>query len=158
MRQTPWSETQRRWLRGGLIVLAVTPAWIGIWGLVAPHSFYSSFPVDGRHWVAAVGPYDQHLVRDIAALQLGMLVLLAAAAVLLERTLVRVALLAYAIASLPHFIYHLTTIDRLSPGDNAASLAGLALQVVLPLGLLQLTRRPAPAADSRPLAAERRTA
>jgi len=135
------SARQRQWLRGGLLVLAVTPAWIGAWGLVAPRSFYASFPAGGHHWVSALGAYDQHLVRDIAALDLGMLVLLLAAAILLETTLVRVALIAYAVASLPHLIYHLTTLDRLPAGDNAASIAGLALQVLLPLGLLPATRR-----------------
>lgn len=141
VRNGQWSANQRRWLRGGLLVLAVTPAWIGVWGLVAPHSLYTSFPGAGRHWISALGPYDQHLVRDVAALELGMLVLLVAAAVVLEPTVVRVALLAYAAASLPHLVYHLTTIGDYSVGDNAASIFGLALQVALPVALLVATRR-----------------
>jgi hypothetical protein len=145
MRQQPWSDAQRRRLRGGLLVLAVTPAWIGIWGVAAPHSFYSSFPGSGHRWVARLGPYDEHLVRDVAALQLGMLVLLVAAAALLEATLVRVALIAYAVASVPHLAYHLTTLGHYSAADNAASIAGLALQAGLPLALLQTARRRAQA-------------
>ena len=137
------SRASRRSLRGGLAVLAVTPAWIGAWALIAPHSFYRSFPGGGHRWVAALGAYDQHLVRDIGALELGMLFLLIAAAALLERTLVRVTLLAYAIASTPHLAYHLTTLGRFSVADDAATVAGLALQVVLPLALLATTSRAA---------------
>ena len=132
---------RRRLVRGGLVVIAVTPAWVGAWAELAPRSFYSSFPGAGRHWVAPLGAYDEHLVRDVGALELGMLVLLVIAAITLERTLVQAVLIAYACASLPHFVYHLTTLDRLSALDNAASLAGLALNVALPIGLLYAIRR-----------------
>lgn len=131
---------ERRWLRGGLLVLAVTPAWIAAWSLAAPHSFYRSFPGAGHRWVAPLGAYDQHLVRDFGAMQLGFLVLLLIAAVRLDRLLVRAALVAYAAASLPHFVYHLTTTERLSTPDNVASLAGLALNALLPLWLLWIAR------------------
>jgi hypothetical protein len=139
-------------VRGGLVVVAVTPAWVGLWAEIAPRSFYGSFPGAGRHWVAALGAYDEHLVRDVGALELGMLVLLVIAAITLERTLVQAALIAYACASLPHFVYHLTTLDRLPALDNAASLAGLALNVALPIGLLYAIRRARPGEARKPAA------
>ena len=142
MKEPRWTRGEVRWLRGGLVVLALTPAVIAAWGLAAPHSFYRSFPGAGRSWVAPLGPYDEHLVRDVAALDLGMLVLLVVSAALLERTLVIVALVSYAAASVPHLAYHLTTLGRFSPGDNAASIAGLALQVALPLALVYVAARP----------------
>jgi hypothetical protein len=136
-----WTREQRRWLRGGLAVLAVTPAFVGIWATLAPRGFYDDFPGAGRHWVSAVGPYDEHLVRDVGALYLGSLVLLAFAIVWLDRRLVQAALVSYVVAVVPHLAYHATALDNLSTGDAVAEMAGLALNVVVPLGLLALTRR-----------------
>ena len=76
---------------------------------MAPHSFYASYPGAGHHWVASMGPYDEHLVRDFAAMELGFAVLLACAAIWFERRLVLVAGAAFFAATLPHFAYHLTT-------------------------------------------------
>ena len=135
-----WTREQRRWLRGGLAVLAVTPALVGIWATVSPHGFYDDFPGGGHHWVSAVGAYDEHLVRDVGALYLGSLVLLAFAFVWLDRRLVQATLVSYAVAALPHLVYHATALDNLSTGDAVAEIAGLALNFVLPLGLLAVTR------------------
>ena len=135
-----WTREQRRRLRVGIAVLAVTPAFVGIWATVSPRGFYDEFPGGGHHWVSAVGAYDEHLVRDVGALYLGSLVVLAFAFVWLERRLVQAALVSYAVAALPHLVYHATALDNLSTGDAVAEIAGLALGVVLPLGLLTMTR------------------
>jgi hypothetical protein len=137
---TEWTLQQRRWLRGGIAVMAVTPALVGIWASVSPRGFYDDFPGAGHHWVSAVGPYDEHLVRDVGALYLGALVLLVLAWVWLDRRLVQAALASYAVAALPHLIYHLTALDGFSTGDAVAEIGGLALNVVLPLALLTVTR------------------
>ena len=143
-----WTRDQRRRLRGGMAVLALTPALVGIWATVAPRGFYDDFPGAGHSWVSAVGAYDEHLVRDVGALYLGSLVLLAFAWAWLDRRLVQAALVSYAVAALPHLVYHVTALDNFSAGDAVAEIAGLALNVVLPLGLLVLTRGPA----ARPVA------
>ena len=135
-----WTREQRRWLRGGLAVMALTPALVGIWATVSPRGFYDDFPGGGHSWVSAVGPYDEHLVRDVGALYLGSLVLICFAFVWLERRLVQATLASYAVAALPHLIYHVTALDNLSTGDAVAEIAGLALNVALPLGLLTVTR------------------
>jgi hypothetical protein len=137
---TEWTLQQRRWLRGGMAVIAVTPALVGIWATVSPRGFYDDFPGGGHHWVSAVGAYDEHLVRDVGALYLGALVLLVLAWVWLDRRLVQAALISYAVAALPHLIYHLTALDGFSTGDAVAEIGGLALNVVLPLALLTVTR------------------
>lgn len=141
-----WTPEQRRWLRGGLAVLAVTPAWVGIWATVTPRGFYDQFPGAGHHWVTAVGAYDEHLVRDVGALYLGSLVLIAFAFAWLDRRLVQATLVSSAVAALPHLAYHATALDGFSAGDAVAEIAGLALNVALPLALLPVTRRKAVAA------------
>jgi hypothetical protein len=143
-----WTRDQRRRLRGGMAVLALTPALVGIWATVAPRGFYDDFPGAGHSWVSAVGAYDEHLVRDVGALYLGSLVLLAFAWAWLDRRLVQAALVSYAVAALPHLVYHLTALDNFSAGDAVAEIAGLALNVFLPLGLLVLTRAPAARPDT----------
>jgi hypothetical protein len=137
---TEWTQQQRRRLRVGLAVLALTPALVGMWASVSPRGFYDDFPGGGRHWVSAVGPYDEHLVRDVGALYLGALVLLILAWVWLDRRLVQATLISYAVAALPHLVYHATALDGFSTGDAVAEIGGLALNVALPLGLLLLTR------------------
>jgi hypothetical protein len=137
---TEWTREQRRWLRGGIAVMAVTPALVGIWATVAPRGFYDQFPGAGHHWVSAVGAYDEHLVRDVGALYLGALVLLVLAWVWLDRRLVQGALISYAVAALPHLIYHCTALDNFSTGDAVAEIGGLAVNVLVPIGLLTITR------------------
>jgi hypothetical protein len=136
---TQWTPTERRRLRIGIAILALTPLLVGLWATLTPRGFYDHFPGGGHSWVSAVGPYDEHLVRDVGALYLGSLVLLGFAFVWLERRLVQAALVSYAVAALPHLIYHLTALDGFSTGDAIAEIAGLALNVVLPLGLLATT-------------------
>ncbi len=85
---------KRSWLRATLLLLASAPLVIGVWALLVPRSFYDDFPLPGRDWVSALGPYNEHLVRDVGALNLALGVLLATAAILLERRLVQASLLA----------------------------------------------------------------
>jgi hypothetical protein len=127
-------------MRAGLIVLAFPSAVIAAWGLISPHGFYDTFPGAGRHWVSALPPYNEHLLRDFAAASLAMVVFLVGAAIILERRLIQVALIAFLAYSLPHFAYHLTTTEHYSTGDNLGSLGGFVVTVVIAVGLLALTR------------------
>ena len=130
---------------GGRVRLAVSllmaPALVvGVWALLLPRSFYEDFPAAGRHWVSALGPYNEHLVRDVGALNLALGALLALAAILPEQRLTQAALAAWLVYALPHFLFHATERDALSPLDNLANLATLGLAVLLPLVLLAATR------------------
>jgi hypothetical protein len=122
--------------RGALVLVAAGQAEIGAWGLIAPRSFFDGFPGFGHHWVSSLGAFDEHLVRDYAATELGFAVLLACAAIWFERRLVLVAGAAFLGATLPHFLYHLTTTDYLATGDNVASLALFALEIAVVIGAM----------------------
>jgi hypothetical protein len=129
--------------RAGLALVAAAQAEIAIWGLVAPRSFFDSFPGAGHHWVSALGAYNEHLVRDYAASELGFALLLAAAAIYFERRLVLVAGVAFLVATIPHFAYHLGTTGSLSTADNAGSLGAFVLELVLvALAMMAVARRP----------------
>nr|AGS49532.1 hypothetical protein [uncultured bacterium esnapd8] len=48
---------------------------MGVWAAVLPVSFYNDFRLPGRRWVSALGPYSEHLIRDVGGLYLALLVL-----------------------------------------------------------------------------------
>jgi hypothetical protein len=135
--------------RGGLLLVAAAQAEIAIWGLLAPRSFYTTYPGAGHHWVSAAGPYDEHLVRDFAGMELGFAVLLVCAAVWFERRLVLVAGAAFLAATVPHFAFHAFHTDELSTADNVASLAGFGIEIVLVTAAMVVAARRAPARDPR---------
>jgi hypothetical protein len=125
-------------IRIGFGYLALQIGLVAIWILVAPQSFYDNFPTGPSAWVSVLPPYNEHLLRDFGSAGLGLTVLAVIAAVWLERRVVQAAAIAIFAGSLPHAIYHLTTTESQSTGDNVASLIGLFLQVLLPLALLYL--------------------
>ena len=124
------------WIRIALAFLSLGELAVGIWALFLPRSFYEDFPASGRDWVSTLGPYDEHLVRDVGESNLAFGVLLALAAVLPDRRLVLVSLVAYLVYTVPHFIFHLTQTGAFSVGDNLAQLLSLGFQVALPVAIL----------------------
>lgn len=142
-----WSARRRQTIRAGLIVLALPAALVAVWALVTPHGFYGDFPGGGQRWVAPLGAYDEHLVRDVGAFELALAALAVFAAVTLERRLVQGALLAILVSGTPHLVYHATATDPLPTLDNVLSLSALSLGVIVPLALLPLTRAPRPVAN-----------
>ena len=139
---TDWTTDSRlRAIRAGLVVLAAPAAFVGVWALAAPRSFYDDFPGAGHSWVAPLGPgFDEHLVRDVGSFELALVALAVFAIVTLDRRLVQGALIAFLVSGLPHFVYHATATEPLSTGDAVAELLSLALGFVVPLVLLPMTR------------------
>jgi hypothetical protein len=131
---------KRGWLRAGLLILASASLAVGLWALPLPRSFYEDFPLPGRAWISTLGPYNEHLVRDVGALNLALGVFLVLAAVLLERRLVQVSLVAYLAYAVPHLVFHLTKAHAFSLGDNFANAVTLGLAVLIPLVLLAGSR------------------
>src|SRR5881409_37557 len=95
-----------RLARGLLVALAVIGAGVGGWALLTPASFYRSFPGLGRHWLPPLGPYDEHLVRDVGALNLGLAAAALVAAITLTRSATATAAAAWLVYSLPHLVFH----------------------------------------------------
>lgn len=126
-------------MRPALVLLAIGPAWVGIWATLAPRSFYDNFPGPSS-WVSPLGAYDEHLVRDVGAFELALFAVTVFAIVTLERRVVQAALVAAIVAGLPHLIYHLTATGPLSTWDNVLSLIALALPVVIAIVVLPRTR------------------
>jgi hypothetical protein len=131
-----------------LFVLAWPALLLGVWATLAPRNWYENFPGVGQAWIAIDGSYNQHLIRDVGALNLALVVVTVVALVKLDRLLVRTTAAAWLVYSVPHFLYHATHTDPFDTGDLIAALGGLALNVVVPIVLLFLARpdpvRPGP--------------
>ena len=132
-------ERHRGIIRFALGYVAISLGLVAVFILVAPREFYDDFPTGPSAWVSVLPPYNEHLIRDFGAAGLGLAVLAGLAAWWLDRRLVQAAAVALFVGTVPHAIYHFTTTEALSTGDNAASLAGLVLQAVLPLAVLYLS-------------------
>jgi hypothetical protein len=130
-----------RWLRAGVLVLAAQAGVVGIWALLWPEQFFRDFPGFGRAWVGALGPYNEHLVRDVGGLYVGWTVLFLWVAVTLDRVVLKVVMLAWLPFAVAHLIFHLSATGRLSGSDQVLSIAALGLTVVLPLLILTRIRR-----------------
>ena len=126
----------RRVIRIGLGILALVELGLGTWTQFFPESFYRDFPT-----VALTPPFSEHLMRDFGGATLGLAVVLAAAAWWLERRFVCVALIAYLVFAVPHFVFHLSHLQDASPSELAFLVVSLGGSVLLPLVLLALVPR-----------------
>lgn len=122
---------QDRLLRLALALLALGNGVTAVWASVAPRSFYDDFPGAG-HWVSALPPYNEHLIRDYGSALLALAVLTAAAAILYDRVLVLVTLGVLAVAALPHLAYHVAHARQ----SGAGTIVSLALDAAVPLFLI----------------------
>jgi hypothetical protein len=137
-----------RLVRLCLLLLALTPLFVGFGALLLPHTFYASFPPGSRHWVDRLGPYNEHLLTDFGGALLGQAALILLAAWWLDRRVVIAAAVASTVQSTAHFGYHLTTTGAYSTSDNVASLVGLVVSVLLSAALLAYTARAAGSSSS----------
>ena len=131
-----------------LWILTGVALTIGVWAGAAPLSFYESFPL-GRGWVAADGPYNEHLIRDFGGLNLALALVTGVAALRMRADLIRLAAGATTIFGLPHFVYHATHLEPYGTGDAIANMVTLTLHVVVPLWLLARPMPPGHAAAGR---------
>lgn len=122
-------------MKAGLIFLAVTQGLAGLVQLFAPKSFYDV------PWVSALPPYNEHLMRDVGALTLAYALVLAVAAVKLEPVLVRTALAANLVFTVPHFLFHATHLGHYPLGSAIGQTTALGLAVVIPAALLVVSLR-----------------
>lgn len=124
-------------LRSVLLLLVAAPqAATGAWAVLAPRDWYASFPGAGHAWVAAYGPFDEHLAVDAGAGLLTLGLLLGWAAIVARPPQLRLACGAFAVFAAIHLGYHLHSPGHVPAADDAVSIASLALTLVLPLGVL----------------------
>jgi hypothetical protein len=131
----------RQAARIALALLFAQGLIIGTWAAAWPRSFYDDFPGGGRSWVAADGPYNEHLVRDFGDLNLALAVVTLVALVAFTRSVVLAAALGWIVYQTPHLVYHLRHLDLYDTSDKVANVTSLVLALVLPIVVLLGARR-----------------
>lgn len=125
------------WIRLATIVTLAIPQLVtGLWGVVAPRSWFDTFPGIGPALVAAEPPYNAHLASDAAAGFLATGILLVGAVVFGHRSHLLLGLLGYAAYSVPHTLYHLANAaPGLTGAENALNVVTLFMGLALAAGL-----------------------
>jgi hypothetical protein len=132
------------WSRLLLWILSISAFAIGLQAAFFPRSFYDDFPF-GRGWVAMDGRYNEHLVRDVGALNLALFVLTICAIFVGTRTIARIAAASWLVYSVPHLVYHLRHLSMpMSGGEKVAVVVSLSLPIVAAILLFFDRSRPAP--------------
>lgn len=126
---------------GILWVLATVQLVVGTWALVAPLVFYESFPLPAHTWVGLLPPYNEHLVRDVGALNLALAVVLVGAALRADRATARLAATTGLAAAVPHTAYHALHLAHFPPLDAALQTAGMVVHLALLASVLALSFR-----------------
>jgi hypothetical protein len=124
------------WIRVCLALLALTTLITGAWALFAPLSFFTTFPAPGHPWVALLPPYNEHLVRDVGAFNLGFALLFIWTTISPERRLLQAVLWAWLVYAVPHLIYHLNHLMQFALVDQIGQIIALGFVILLPLLLL----------------------
>ncbi len=118
----------------------------GVWAVFDPSGWFRNFPGFGRRWVALEGVFDHHLATDAGAGWLGVGVALLVSAVWGKREAMQIALLAFVVEVVPHFLFHATHPSaRLPMVDRLFSTGGLGLMAaVAVIVLIEITWRRTP--------------
>jgi hypothetical protein len=123
-------------LRVGIWFVVLVQLAVGVVATLAPRAFYDHVP-----WVTLAPPYSEHLMRDYGAMNLALSLVTVVAAITMDRLMVRTALAAYVVFAVPHLIFHVTHHQHYTTSAAIGETIALAIAVLLPLGLLTLTRQ-----------------
>ncbi|HEX4226189.1 MAG TPA: hypothetical protein VHZ97_27760 [Pseudonocardiaceae bacterium] len=125
-----------------LALLALYGAYAGLWGYFAPSSWYRGFPGLGVSWLPAFGPYNEHFVKDINAMFLGLAVLSVVAFCWIgSRSLTNLAGATWLTFNALHTIYHLRHLDMFAPSQRIVGVLALAVVLLLTAPLLVPSRQ-----------------
>lgn len=111
-------------------VLALSALYVGAWAAAFPLSFYQSFPLPGRGWVSMLGPYNEHLTRDVGGLYLALFVLSIWPVLRPSPEIFRVAGCSWLVFNVEHFAFHLSHLGMFGVADqigNVVALGGLLI-------------------------------
>ncbi|MEV0294005.1 hypothetical protein [Nocardia sp. NPDC050710] len=149
-----FEQHRRRWLAVRIIlgVLAFQGIVVGLWGVLAPHSWYTSFPGFGMQWIAVDGPYNHHLASDVGAFFLALGAVSLFALIRGGSALAQAAGTGWTVMALPHLIYHASH-KPAEMGTASFTLSLIAAAALLGLGvaLLFVPPRGTQVPDSEPI-------
>lgn len=117
-----------------LIFLTIVGLTLGGWAYGAPLNWYTTFPGMGMHWLPVLGPYNEHLVKDVGSMFFGLAVLAALALYHQgNRTVVVIAAASWSVFNALHLIYHLGMLHMYGPRDAVLNVVSLSLLLIVSL-------------------------
>jgi hypothetical protein len=126
-----------------LIFLTIVGVGVGGWAYFAPSHWYNTFPGFGMTWLPVLGPYNEHFVKDVGSMYLGLAALSALALYYLgNRAVVVVTGICVSVFNALHLIYHLGMLHMYGPRDAVLNVVALSLVLVASLLLLVPARSP----------------
>ncbi len=124
----------RRVERAGLGLTALFTLPVGLQATFAPKSFFDDFPL-GRSWLAQQGDaYNEHLVRDVGALFLALIIVTAWTAWRHHPT--RPLAVAWLVQGVLHLVYHAGHLDGYHTIDKIGLVGSLVAVPLLALVVL----------------------
>lgn len=150
MSVSPGHGSAPSWVRIGLVALGVPNVVAGFWAILAPASWYESFPGFDPRLVAAEPPFNAHLATDAGAGLLASGAVLLVAAWLGDRRSVALGTVAFACFAVPHASYHvLNPAPALDSAEDVRNALTLVFVAGASLVLLAAATRPtAPSVDT----------
>ncbi len=133
-RETGTRQAQR-WLRGWTIGLGWGAVAQGAWAFFWPRRFYEDFPLEGAQWVSTLGPFNEHLTKDVgtAVLGLGVAAVVAGRSGRLEA--IRAVCTGYVVFGVAHLGFHFGELGHFSVAAATAQIVSLVMLVVIPAAL-----------------------
>ena len=128
-------------IRGTILFLLTAVAiFVGAWAYFWPMNWHETFPGFGRHWLPPLGPYNQHLAKDVGAMYLALGTLsLYTLTQFRDLRLTRLTGTIWTVFNVLHLVYHLQHLHMYSPTDKVLNVLTLTL---LALAGLLLAFRP----------------
>ena len=141
MTATRGADVSRRSVRFGLAVLGLPTVLTGAWAVFAPRSWYSDYGEGVGAPPSAFGQYNEHFVQDLGSGYLAVAAALLFAVIWPTRDAVRVALIAFVVQTVPHFVVHLIDQGQLTRGGYLGLNASLAIGLAIALWVWWMNER-----------------
>lgn len=122
-------------------LLGVTAVVVGTWAAAGPRSFFTSFPLPGHHWVAALPAFNEHLTRDVGDLYLALFTASLWAVIRPREETFRLVGACWLVFSVPHLAFHAAHLGVFTAADAVDNVVALGGTVVLAVLLLWPARR-----------------
>jgi hypothetical protein len=124
-----------------LVLLLLTGVYIGGWAYVAPGSWYASFPGFGFRWLPPLGPFNEHLAKDVGAMFLGLGVLSAGGLIMVTNGgVVGLVAATWSVFNVLHLVFHLQMLSMYGTVDKVLVVTVLSALVVVAAALFAPVR------------------
>lgn len=124
-------------------LLALSAIFVGGWAASAPRSFYQDFPLPGWQWVSMMGPFNDHLIRDVGGLYLALFVITAWVTLRPSEVALRMVGLGWLVFNVEHFTYHALHLHMFSVFHKVTMMFFLGAVVVFAALLVVPAKKPA---------------